>query len=62
MNSTPPSPMRVSSTSMIMQLEAARMSGAGLMIWNNGRSTLPVLCDAPETRPSAWCIASIIAP
>ena len=38
------------------------MSGAALMIWNSGRNTLPVMCDAPETKPSAWCIASIIAP
>ena len=54
--------MRVSSTSITMQLEAVVMSGAALMIWNSGRSTLPVMCEAPEIRPSAWCIASIIVP
>ncbi len=62
MNKTPASPMRVSSTSITMQLEAVLMSGAALMIWNNGRSRLLVMCDAPEIKPSAWCIASIIVP
>ena len=54
--------MRVSSTSITMQLDAVVMFGAGLMIWNNGRSRLLVMCDAPEITPSAWCIASIIVP
>ena len=54
--------MRVSSTSMTMQLEAVWMSGATLMIWKSGRNKLLVMCDAPEITPSAWCIASIIVP
>ena len=43
MNNTPFSPIRESSTSMTMQLEAVDDLGATLMIWNNGRSTLPVM-------------------
>ena len=62
MNSTPFSPKRESSTSMTMQLEAVLVCGAILMIWNSGRSTLPVVWLVPETKPSAWCMASIIAP
>ena len=62
MNMTPFSPKRVSSTSMIMQLDAVVVCGATLMIWNNGRSVLPVISLAPEMNPSAWCIATIIAP
>ena len=38
------------------------MVGATLMIWNNGRSTLPVIWFVPETMPSAWCMATIMAP
>ena len=62
MNITPFSPKRVSSTSMIMQLEAVVVCGATLMIWNSGRRTLPVISLAPETKPSAWCMATIMAP
>ena len=54
--------MRMSSTSITMQPEMAPMSGAARTIWNSGRSTLPVMCEAPEIRPSAWCMASIIVP
>jgi hypothetical protein len=62
MNNTPFSPMRVSSTSMTMQLDAVVMSGTVLMIWKSGRNKLLMMCEAPDTTPSAWCIASIIVP
>ena len=45
--------MRESSTSITMQDDAVLMSGATLMIWNSGRSTLPEMCVAPEMQPSA---------
>src|SRR6185503_5672868 len=48
--STPFSPKRGFSTSMIMQLEAVVVCGATLMIWNNGLSVLPVTSLAPETK------------
>ena len=47
---------------MTMQDEAVVVLGATLMIWNSGRSTPPDTSLVPETRPSAWRIATIIAP
>ena len=47
---------------MIMQLEAVVACGATLMIWKSGRSVLPVKSLAPEMKPSAWCMATIMAP
>ena len=41
---------------------AMRTGGATLMIWKRGRRTLPVISFVPETSPSAWCIATIMAP
>ena len=61
MNSTPFSPRRESSTSITMQLDTVLICGAGLMVWKRGRTTLAVIWLAPATKPSAWCIASIIA-
>ena len=62
MNRTPFSPKRESSTSITRQLETVLVCGAGLMVWKSGRSTLAVIWLAPATKPSAWCMASIMAP
>jgi len=45
-----------------MQLDAVVAWGATLMIWKSGRKTLPATSLVPVTSPSAWCIATIIAP
>src|SRR6266516_3943287 len=49
-NITPCSPKRVSSTSMIMQLEAVVACGATLMIWNSGRGVLDPAPVAQQDR------------
>ena len=61
-SSVPFSPYSVLSVHMMKNAETSLVPGAVFRIWSAGRSVLAVEWQAPETRPSASPILTIMVP